>query len=474
MRRALAAFLALAALSAGLLIGTSAALVPQGDRVALFSRTLAGQPAAAEGLELTAVRTCGDHLFWVTTLPAHAPGEASTLFGFAGAPQYLDIPWAEQPPLTVELALNGYVINGDAHPVYDAILETMAGQTERRPGDELLYTREDGTQALRRQVQLSDYTDVLPLTVFYSPVDGMDALAARLQDYFSIPVPDGLTVEVRMAVAPSGELVSGTLWQDRLTLTSPGVRRGDGILFTLCPGGALAGALDGGGIPGGWGLYWMDGAGRSLETRWSLPAGERPAGFWADGDTLFFLSRDQDTAWLYLLDAGSLETRQRLPLFPLDKAEENPISHLDAEAGFAAVVSPGHLSVLRRDGAGAWELSFTAETGQLEALGCRPLYQQLEMMGTESVGWVFDGARLAVTGDCLGSPDYSWYAAVFAGGELTYLGVYGTSLERSYCEELTYWGAYLDTDRTVSPADSPRCLASWADSTSLFPPDVVN
>ena len=76
MRRALAAFLVFAALSAGLLLGASAVLSPQGDQIEVACRTLAGEPSAAAGLTLTAERTCGDHQFWVATLPARAPEQA--------------------------------------------------------------------------------------------------------------------------------------------------------------------------------------------------------------------------------------------------------------------------------------------------------------------------------------------------------------------------------------------------------------
>ena len=259
-----------------------------------------------------------------------------------------------------------------------------------------------------------------------------------------------------------GNLDSCRLYRSEdLALTSACVQDDHGVLFTLCASGALAGALDGSGIPGGWGLYWLDGAGRTLETRWSLPAGERPAGFQADGDTLFFLSRDGETAWLYLLDRGSFELRQRLELFPLDSAADNPVWHLDGEAGFAAVLSPGGgLAVLARDDAGSWGLAFTADASALEGLDCSPPYQELRW-GASGLDWAFDGERLAVTGPYYGGGAYDWYTAVFADGELAWLGAYSTPLGRSYCEELTYWGTYLDTTCSTPYIDAPYCRAAW-------------
>ena len=75
MRKSLLLFLLLAVLSAGLLVGACATV--QGRREAVSYRTepLAGDPTAADGVELAWVSTCGYHLFWHSTFPAAAPEE---------------------------------------------------------------------------------------------------------------------------------------------------------------------------------------------------------------------------------------------------------------------------------------------------------------------------------------------------------------------------------------------------------------
>ena len=101
-----------------------------------------------------------------------------------------------------------------------------------------------------------------------------------------------------------------------------------------------------------------------------------------------------------------------------------------------------------------------ADASALEGLNCSPPYQELRW-GASGLDWAFDGERLAVTGPYYGGGAYDWYTAVFAHGELAWLGAYSTPLGRSYCEELTYWGTYLDTTCSTPYIDAPYCRAAW-------------
>lgn len=69
MRKSLLLFVLLAALSAGLLAGACAAVQGRREAVSYRAEILAGDPAAADGVELTWVSTCGYHLFWHSTFP---------------------------------------------------------------------------------------------------------------------------------------------------------------------------------------------------------------------------------------------------------------------------------------------------------------------------------------------------------------------------------------------------------------------
>ena len=75
----------------------------------------------------------------------------------------------------------------------------------------------------------------------------------------------------------SGQLLSAhflTLDSSLLTLQADCVSTGEGVLFALCAGGSMAKALDGSGIPGGWGIYRLS-PGGDLETVYSIPNGGR-------------------------------------------------------------------------------------------------------------------------------------------------------------------------------------------------------
>ena len=68
MRKSLLLFVLLTALSAGLLAGACAAVQGRREAVSYRAEILAGDPAAADGVELTWVSTCGYHLFWHLSL----------------------------------------------------------------------------------------------------------------------------------------------------------------------------------------------------------------------------------------------------------------------------------------------------------------------------------------------------------------------------------------------------------------------
>ena len=93
MRKSLLLFLLLVALSAGLLAGACAAVQGRRETVSYRTEPLAGDPTAADGVELTWVSTCGYHLFWHSTFPAAAPEEAETRFSYSGQKQSCSGRW---------------------------------------------------------------------------------------------------------------------------------------------------------------------------------------------------------------------------------------------------------------------------------------------------------------------------------------------------------------------------------------------
>ena len=288
MRRVLAAFLVFAALAAGLIVGAYAAVLPQGDQAVFTVRTLAGDPAAAEGLELSPVRICDRYLVWDAAFPAAAPEQAGLSWNFYWC-QYTEGHIAPRwLPLSIELD-GGYAEPDRTHnnPLAQAVLDALSR------GDTSAYrTDTDNFLTLR----MADYADTLPFevdadtfTIGESQVVPSDSEVTDLfRAYFSIPTPDGLQMEITLHAAQDGTIPFLSFEpDDALTLSSPSLSNGSGLYFTLCAQGELARELDPSQIPGGWGLYRFDGT--DIETVWSLPEGERPANFWSDGEGFFFL-----------------------------------------------------------------------------------------------------------------------------------------------------------------------------------------
>ena len=99
---------------------------------------------------------------------------------------------------------------------------------------------------------------------------------------------------------------------------------GEGVLFALCADGSMAKALDGSGIPGGWGIYRLS-PGGDLETVYSIPNGGRAMAFWSDGDgTLFLLTEEKGAFLLTLLDVDTLTPVATQELFPAAEGAPHP------------------------------------------------------------------------------------------------------------------------------------------------------
>ena len=324
MRKSLLLFLLLVALSAGLLAGACAAVQGRRETVSYRTEPLAGDPTAADGVELTWVSTCGYHLFWHSTFPAAAPEEAETRFSYSGQKQSWIIE-LDEDVLGLSPGLNFLDIAPDSPSTgLRALWAELSAQTSPLPGDET-YTEHNGLISIKREIQLADYLTDFPLsadrlaytawaadrefgTSQYDTSINAEELTRRFRAYFPIPVPEGLAMEISMTPDASGQLLSAhflTLDSSLLTLQADCVSTGEGVLFALCAGGSMAKALDGSGIPGGWGIYRLS-PGGDLETVYSIPNGGRAMAFWSDGDgTLFLLTEEKGAVLLTLLDAAT-------------------------------------------------------------------------------------------------------------------------------------------------------------------------
>ena len=410
MRKSLLLFVLLTALSAGLLAGACAAVQGRREAVSYRAEILAGDPAAADGVELTWVSTCGYHLFWHSTFPAAAPEEAETRFSYSGQKQSWIIE-LDEDVLGLSPGLNFLDIAPDSPSTgLRALWAELSAQTSPLPGDET-YTEHNGLISIKREIQLADYLTDFPLsadrlaytawaadrefgTSQYDTSINAEELTRRFRAYFPIPVPEGLAMEISMTPDASGQLLSAhflTLDSSLLTLQADCVSTGEGVLFALCAGGSMAKALDGSGIPGGWGISRLS-PGGDLETVYSIPNGGRAMAFWSDGDgTLFLLTEEKGAFLLTLLDVDTL----------------TPV------------------------------VDFTADTSLQSSLGC-PLSTP-----SSRLSLCYDGTRLAITGPCP-STKSEYFLAVYTADGLEYLGGYTSSLYGNHPPDCYPWGSWQD------------------------------
>ena len=83
MKRLSILILLLALFSAAALTGVSIAVQWKGSSVTVEAETLAGDPAAAEGLELSLPVYCQNAMLWDLTVPAARPGDTDSRFDFS-------------------------------------------------------------------------------------------------------------------------------------------------------------------------------------------------------------------------------------------------------------------------------------------------------------------------------------------------------------------------------------------------------
>lgn len=427
------AILLLALLSAGLLAGSNLAILDTGDQVTIQQEVLAGDPAAADGLELTLPLTCGNQLFWTTTFPATHPEEASTVFDRTLSKDYRIEPW-DQQPLSVETA-------------QDQLYQQAQDAALANQGSAFTFWVRDYFNSWPLQVTADgqEYTA-------YDP-SGEDSLSQLFQSYFSIPVfPDARLIVTVHDLNGDGTS-DDTYYDDEIgipRLDSFSAPCGDSILFVLTNTASAfvrdeVGnyqktplALDGSQIPGGWGIYRYtpneDYTGGTLETLWSLPEGSEILEFWGmeDETDFFLLTREEGQLRLWVFD-GNGNLRQSLDLLPFSN-EESYMQTYKGEGFFVPMIyGPGEenycyrFAVVGKGGEG-WALAFTGDDRQAEELGCGGFSQASDAY--TGLAMAFDGERLAVR-DSTYSDSNPFWLAVYSEDGLDCLSTYRNSISQA-------------------------------------------
>lgn len=325
----------LALLSCLLLAGASGAIGPTGGDVHIEETVLAGDPAAVQGLEMSAEYQCEYQMHWLTRFPVGRLEEQETEFSYTTSEtgyrifsfeDGLEIDFFEEGT-TFYFSVDGmgelYSISGREPcvlPLYQEVVERARAQ---RSDEEL---QEEGYV---EEIRLEDKYDYLPLTfrTWHIPFL-VDEHVFVLEDYFRIPVPEELILRFSVGhgtwYSVGASLMQGTMELDAHTVILDEENREDLLFAVSLENCGLP--LDDSLIPGGWGIYRLTcvkDENQSLQppelaTVYSVPEGERVFRFWASEDKkdLFLLTHGEDQMLrLTVLDGETFAPRQTLELF---------------------------------------------------------------------------------------------------------------------------------------------------------------
>lgn len=254
----------LAALSVGLAVCAHGAIYAQREAVDAEQVVLRGDAARAEGVSLEMRTTMDRHLFWETEITAGPEITYHTDYTYS----------AREPGSTRSYGSQGLRVD-----VMGANGVTWDGETEdqhgmQKPYNDVASRCPAGTENYTEMVRLRDYYEVFPLYVQNDFHDLLPAslevnrfviegepdtpelqLQALLREYFPIPVPEDVTLEIHVDKDESGDITGyggEALW---LFDTCSVVREG-GVYFVLS---SVAGEtpLDTSLFPLGYGVYFL-------------------------------------------------------------------------------------------------------------------------------------------------------------------------------------------------------------------------
>ena len=438
MKKSAVLFLLLFCVSVGTLGGLAVWVNQGAETVVVTGETLLGDPSRAAGLELTTHSEMRLQLGWKTAFSPDNPNQTSTDFTFYSmipsmwerfqteGGEYLSI---ESKAITASMASLGELELRHMDDIWDGFAIRPAQEIALAMGQE-----KEKTQT----VCLSDYYDAVPL---YFDFRGRMGLAGaekqqRFEDYFYIPMPEGVYVTYTLIKNDSGGVNQVDMTSEQqLCVTSRTARSDRGWLFVLdgwvrMAPDAPAQRLDFSQVKGD-GLYLipsntpkkMDAWDGSLdfngiETLFPIPEGERGMDVCLDDQgRVLLLTAKEDVWYLTVLDPEGRTQLQRLELGELGR--DNKVLELGTgEAGLSILMEDLQVCALSQ-GADGYEVEFSCSL---------PLEINFEEETPVSIAW--DGERLAMAGIEDDSLPTQYILAIWEKGACTFLGRYTTSLEQ--------------------------------------------
>lgn len=265
MRKSLIIIAILLALSLGVIVSAVTAMDAQHENITITEETLYGDPAAAEGLSVSTRVDSERHLYWDTTYMACADPQPVTDFIYSDERLYEE--YEDTGSFYLQLAHLNSGMSGRWESIED--LENIHGEEFDMDSPHLMKpvldveSRTKPGEERKEIIRLADYYDDFPLGFHFMARDGFlyreneQSLWKYLNNYFRIPVPEDLELEVTVSKDEAGFIynidyyeVSG-LGSSYTTCYSPSVVRQDGVFFGLC------GNVDFSRIEGGYGIYYM-------------------------------------------------------------------------------------------------------------------------------------------------------------------------------------------------------------------------
>lgn len=410
------------------------------DDITIEAHTLSGDVSAAEGLALTVYARRDMNLTWDTTFPATAASQAVTDFTY-----HLD---GISSSDGVYLDFSTASLNGGTTTTLENLMEERNRWSDFliEPVRELARELEPGEEKTTT-VTVADYWEIYPLTLYLSIPNVTtyydEGETNFLTNYFHIPVPAELTVDITVSLEESGRWVNANInptGERSYGFCSSALYTDQGIYFGLysCVSEEPA---DFSHIQGGYGIYRIP---LPQEDDYALPV--------EDIENILPLSAEDveavsllESPWDGIIEVFTVEQGTlRLRLLEEETCTVIEDYWLDADT-LPTVVQTEDMLVLL-----FWEedtqrlLAYAREDGQYRLWLDTEL--PLEAYYLSSLNAAFDGSRLALV--------YPWgeYASVGTG-----LLIYAQS-------GLLYHGQYISSaDSNLLQFFSPeRPALQWA------------
>lgn len=482
MKKRFLVFVPLVCLSLCALIALPIWVGKGGEQVEITQTTLEGDPAYAQGLNVTCCTALGNHLFWATTFSAQNPAGARTELttyqnerDTGGYTTQLKVTPASCNfgISTSENSNTGLLDDSWGHWNYEAFLAPIKDLAqEMEPGATRTFS-----------VCLNDWYDTWPMTIDQYQVsvdwEGMSQEQAdrQFQNFFGIPVPQnfilyytlkmnekGAVYDVDVSPTPPMEEPQEEMIGDAATvqeaegavpsepfLESYSVRGEQGWYLVLNNRFEAEGQprTDLSHVQGGNGVFLIPAqnvGGKDtlrlgdIRTVYPFPEGESAISIDQDqeGRLLVYTADEAGNWYLTVLEEENAQVLQRLEL---------------GQLGGVSVLTFVEGEGIRLVQAGSERLLLLVEEGEgyrLESILPVPedmMYQLSDWTEGSSAAW--DGERLAVICPQFSTYETQMLAAVWQDGKLVYLGAYQNSLGRTTTLSNNSGAVQLDTDRQI-------------------------